>query len=352
MVMPMDWREAARPRVVADAARTAALLYFVGALIISLEASVVATPDFSPMLRGMPWVLAGISAIGGVVLWRLPDRLPALAWPLVPAIPVGEILFLSIGSHDATASTQLALCLPGLFAAYQLKPGVARLTALEVVAAEIVLCILIDPVHARVEDAVGVSLILLGVMLTLITARDRLEMAMRSLRHDASHDALTGLWSRRTFDTDIGQLRDDDQASLILVDIDEFKTVNDMFGHAIGDEVLRVVAGVLTAHTRPADRVYRFGGDELAVLMTGCSAALAMVRAEAIRRAVESYPMLSVQSGRAGGGGRVTVSVGVASSPEHARRPDDMLRLADEAMYRAKDSGRNRTSSARLAACA
>ncbi len=335
-----------RPRVVADAARTAALLYFVGALIIALEASVVATPGFAAMLRGVPWALAGLSAIGGVVLWRAPDRLPAMAWPFVPAVAVGEILVMSIGSHDATASTQLALCLPGLFAAYQLKPGAARLTAIEVVAAEVVLCILVDPHRARVEDAVGVSLILLGVMLTLITARDRLETAMRDLRHDASHDALTGLWSRRTFDADCAQLRDDGCASLILVDIDEFKTVNDVYGHSIGDEVLRVVAHVLTARSRPADRVYRFGGDELAVLMIGCPTALALARADVIRRAVESSPMLSIPPRRDGTTGRVTVSVGVASLPEHARRPGDLLRLADEAMYRAKASGRNRTVSA------
>src|SRR5450631_1607548 len=350
--MRMDWTEAARPRVVADAARTAALLYFVGALIISLEASVVATPNFSATLRGVPWAMAGLSALGGLVLWLSPDRLPALAWPLVAAIPVGEILFMAIGSHDATASTQLALFLPGLFAAYQLKPGVAWLTAAEVVAAEIVLCFGVDSPQARLEDAVGVSLIFLGVMFTLITARDRLEIAIRSLRHDASHDALTGLWSRRTFDAGTGQLHDEGRASLLLLDVDGFKTVNDAFGHSVGDEVLRVVAGVVTAHTRPTDRVYRFGGDELAVLMIGCSTTLALTRAEVIRRAVEESPMLSFPSRRDGRSGRVTVSVGVASLPEHARHPDDLLRLADAAMYRAKDSGRNRTVSAALDSCA
>ena len=98
--------------------------------------------------------------------------------------------------------------------------------------------------------------------------------------------------------------------------------------------------------------MYRFGGDELAVLMIGCPTALALARAEVIRRAVEASPMLSFPSRLDGSAGRVTVSVGVASLPEHARHPDDLLRLADEAMYRAKDSGRNRTVSAELRNCA
>ncbi len=177
-----------------------------------------------------------------------------------------------------------------LFAAYHLKPVVARVIAGEVVIAETILCALVDPRNVAVEDAVGVSLILVGITLTLVTARNRFDEAITSLRYDAEHDAVTGLLSRRTFDVDIERLDAEQPVSLILVDIDDFKTVNDTFGHAVGDQTLRIVADALTANSRQGDRAYRLGGDELAVLMSGIVPAGALRRAEVIRRAVETAP--------------------------------------------------------------
>jgi len=337
------WIDAARPRVLADAARSAALLLFVGAIVIVLEVTVVSTPSFSHTYHWVPWAAAGALAVWGLVLWEIPQRLPILIWPLVPAIPVGLILFMAVGSRDATASTQLAFSLPVLFAAYHLKPVVARVIAAEVVIAETILCVLVEPRGAVIEDSVGVSLILIGIMLTLVTARNRFDEAITSLRYEAEHDAVTGLLSRRAFDADIEQLDDDQPVSLILVDIDDFKTVNDTFGHAIGDQTLRIVAAALTANSRQTDRAYRLGGDELAVLLSGILPAGALRRAEVIRRAVETAPSaFVVRRDR----GAVTVSLGVASLPPHAPRKSELLRAADAAMYQAKTSGRNRVVAA------
>ncbi|HEY0869977.1 MAG TPA: GGDEF domain-containing protein, partial [Acidothermaceae bacterium] len=230
-----------------------------------------------------------------------------------------------------------------LFSAYHLKPVVARLIAVEVVIAETILTVLIDPRGAVIEDLVGVSLILVGIMLTLVKARDRVDHAINSLRYEAEHDAVTGLLSRRAFDADIEQLDAEQPASLILVDIDDFKTVNDTFGHVVGDQTLRIVADALTANSRQGDRAYRLGGDELAVLMSGIVPASALRRAEVIRRAVETAPTAFVVRRERGA---VTVSLGVASLPPHAPRKSELLRAADAAMYQAKSSGRNRVVAA------
>jgi diguanylate cyclase (GGDEF)-like protein len=343
------WRLGLRPRVLHDAARSAAWLYFVGAIVIALEASVVPSPHFPAAFRWMPWAFVVVFGLGAAVLLRAPQRLPLMGWPLVPGLPVLAILFMGIASRDTTATTQVAFCWPVLFAAYNLKPVVARLIALQVVTAEVTLCLLIEPRRSAVEDAVGVSLILVAVMLTLVKARERLELAIIGLRHDAEHDALTGLLGRRTFDVDIADLHGDHHVSLLLIDIDDFKSVNDTFGHAAGDDILRIVADVLVAHCREDDRAYRIGGDEMAVVLLGCAAANAVRRAETIRRAIEASSALAFAARRGVTRMRVTVSLGVASLPDNAREHVGLLAAADVAMYQAKEAGRNRVVAASAA---
>jgi diguanylate cyclase (GGDEF)-like protein len=342
------WVEVARPRVTADAARSAALFYFVGALIVGLQATVVPSPSFSN--HWLPWLFVGWFAAVGATLRLIPARLPVLAWPCVVGLPVVVILVMSILSRDATATSQLSLCFPVLFAAYHLRPVMARLVALEAVIAEVTLVVLIDPSRYVVEDAVGVSAILIAVMLTLVRARDHLDAGMRTLRHDAEHDALTGLLSRRTFDADLELLDDDQPVSLILVDIDDFKSVNDTFGHAVGDDTLRIVAEALAANSRQTDRAYRIGGDEFAVLMPGCATSNAIRRAEAVRCAVETSPRFDLVGRGARARRTVTVSLGVASLPDHARHHLELRHAADAAMYTAKNAGRNRVAAANVAA--
>ena len=351
--MQTPWKTELRPRVLSDAARSAALLYLVGAVVIAIEASVIPTPHFPLAYRWVPWAFVGLFALGGAALWRIPERLPLLGWPLVAALPTLAILFMGVASRDATATSQVAFCWPVLFASYHLRPVVARLIALEVVLAEAALTFLLEPHQIALEDSVGVSLILVAVMLTLVRARDRLDAAITDLRHDAEHDGLTGLLGRRAFDTALAELHGDQQVSLLLIDIDDFKSVNDTFGHAAGDAILRIVADALTAHCRHDDRAYRIGGDEMAVVLLGCSAGNAVRRAETIRRAIEASSALAVAAHRGveqSSRGHVTVSLGVASVPEHTPRYAGLLPAADVAMYRAKEAGRNCVVSAASAA--
>ncbi len=162
----------------------------------------------------------------------------------------------------------------------------------------------------------------------------------------ARHDPLTDLSNRRTFDNELAAaLRSASSrgghCSLLMVDIDRFKGVNDRYGHLVGDEVLRCVSRVLKEtvsrlSTRTSGLAARFGGEEFAVLLPGISAADASWVAETIRSSVEVLPIHS-QHGQIS----VTVSIGLAVVPDNARTAEELIAVADAALYQAKDAGRN-----------
>ncbi|MCA9603570.1 MAG: GGDEF domain-containing protein, partial [Myxococcales bacterium] len=123
------------------------------------------------------------------------------------------------------------------------------------------------------------------------------------------------------------------------IDVDHFKRVNDTYGHAAGDEVLRVVAQTLAANIREVDRAFRIGGEEFVVLLVGTDLAGAKIAAERLRSAIAERP---VATGAAGAGTvEVTASLGIAVSHEKMQ-PADLLAEADAALYLAKAGGRNR----------
>lgn len=160
----------------------------------------------------------------------------------------------------------------------------------------------------------------------------------------ASTDALTGLPNRRYFDEFCGLLarrrRADDAVGVLMVDIDHFKSLNDTFGHATGDEVLRAVAGAIVAAVREDDVPARFGGEEFVVLLRNPGMDVAVDVGERVRTSVGGLDL-----SRMGVPG-VTVSVGVAVS-HHADQPiEDLVERADQALYRAKRAGRNRVVAA------
>ena len=170
-----------------------------------------------------------------------------------------------------------------------------------------------------------------------------LQTANEELERLASLDPLTGVGNRRLFDellvAEAARVqRYGGALSLVIADIDYFKEINDSHGHATGDEVIRAVAGVLRQAARGADSVARYGGEEFAVILPQTVAAQAVYFAERARRAV-AEKVLAPQ------GKRVTISLGVAEV-----RPGgdaaQLLRDADEALYRAKQEGRNRVARA------
>jgi diguanylate cyclase (GGDEF)-like protein len=168
-----------------------------------------------------------------------------------------------------------------------------------------------------------------------------------TLRRQSIIDPLTGLFNRRFMDETLRRelIRADRKAaslSLIVLDLDHFKHLNDTFGHDAGDAVLKATAQVIRQCVRESDLACRFGGEEMVVILPECDGGTARERAEKIRRAIAS---LDVQhAGRTLG--TVTASLGVAVSTEQGTDAETLLRAADQALYQAKHGGRNRVAMA------
>ena len=173
----------------------------------------------------------------------------------------------------------------------------------------------------------------MSLALSSISLRER-------LRNQALRDPLTGLYNRRFLEEMIERLAHDAERkrtplAALMLDLDHFKTLNDQFGHATGDAVLRQVSNTIMANLRATDVACRYGGEELAILMPDTSLEAAVAKAEQIRAAIADMS-------RDGRVPPVAASIGVASTPETASRATDLIAAADAALYLAKQQGRDR----------
>jgi diguanylate cyclase (GGDEF)-like protein len=171
-----------------------------------------------------------------------------------------------------------------------------------------------------------------------ITDRKLIEMDYARL---AATDPLTGLPNRRFFDEfaklDMDRfLRFGEASSMLMIDLYHFKNINDTFGHAAGDDVLRCVASLGNQVFRSSDLFARWGGEEFVCLLPGTDEWGAILAAEKLRSAIEQLPVISGERSLS-----VTASIGVSSVNETDRAVDSVLLRADKALYRAKESGRN-----------
>jgi diguanylate cyclase (GGDEF)-like protein len=161
----------------------------------------------------------------------------------------------------------------------------------------------------------------------------------------ATRDALTGLHNRGYFDEALPRAvaqaaRYQHPLSVLLVDTDHFKEINDTHGHMVGDRVLKLVAELLAEHARAADTVCRYGGDEFVVILSSADAISAAAFAERFRRRLRDRAEVALSSGTVA----ITATVGVATFLEDAavRTAEDLLQLADHRLYQGKRAGRNR----------
>lgn len=174
---------------------------------------------------------------------------------------------------------------------------------------------------------------------------EKLEKSQAALQYLSIRDDLTGLYNRRHFHL---LLKDEVERwrrygrpfSLLMLDIDHFKAINDTYGHQAGDEALRTAAALVNRAVRPVDRVCRYGGEEFAIILSETSSSGGLAMAERILEVMGTQTIF-VDQGQAV---NLTVSIGAASFPEDARSEDDLIISADRALYAAKHAGRNRVS--------
>lgn len=201
--------------------------------------------------------------------------------------------------------------------------------------------------HAGADDLMTKPLDPVELERKLIAA-ERMTALHRRMHSGARHDALTGLGNRLRLTEDVDALcarvkRYGHVYCAALFDIDRFKALNDAAGHLAGDDVLRTVAHALRDATRSGDTLYRYGGEEFLILLPEQTLEGAAHAAERLRAAVEARGLPHPD------GGHVTVSAGVAGFGSDTYSPEQLFALADQALYHAKERGRNRVEIAATA---
>lgn len=189
----------------------------------------------------------------------------------------------------------------------------------------------------RIEDE------LIDVNQRLVTQLEEIRALQDQLREQAVRDSLTGLFNRRYLDYTLPRelahaARKEYPLSIIMMDIDHFKLVNDKFGHRTGDEVIAAMGKLLHGKTRESDCVCRYGGDEFLLVMPDMSQEHALQRADDWREGIKAL-VFEVNDQKI----QITISIGISTFPDNGRDIDRLLKAADDAMYQAKDKGRDQT---------
>jgi diguanylate cyclase (GGDEF)-like protein len=285
-----------------------------------------------------------VAAVWGLVYLLMPRPAPDPVLRATPSLAALLITLTLALNHSNATDGMVLLSWPLLFAAYLLPRRTAYSTM-----AVVAVCLTVifaagsgsDRFAAWIETLTSMALTLV-VILRVRAQADRLKQA---LAEQASTDPLTGLSNRRAFDEALErevarQRRTRTPLSLLAVDVDHFKTINDTWGHAAGDDTLAAIGDLLPRLVRIEDTVSRVGGEEFGVLLPDCPAPQARARADALRA--------EVWAASRGWAHPVTVSVGVATVPDSADALDDLVVAADMALYAAKESGRDRVRVAPL----
>jgi len=275
-------------------------------------------------------IVAGFLTLGFYVNRTRRVRVASIAFVALSICGVIATVYI-IGPH------QIYWAFPALVGVfYLIRPGEAIVCAL-------VTLVALMPALQRSGDSHNLTTIIVTILVTsviafafsAITNRQRQQLLML-----ATKDPLTGAGNRRGLDEKLTHIvrtfdRSGTLASLVLLDLDHFKKVNDIHGHAVGDQILKRVTEIINLRIRVTDSLYRIGGEEFVVILEDADLRRAAHLAEQLRTLVDANELVPDQA--------VTISLGVAEIKK-GENGNDWLHRADEALYRAKDAGRNSTS--------
>ena len=230
---------------------------------------------------------------------------------------------------------------PTMIACYfVLRPGVA--VAINSVSLAALVVVLLSQLAVLNLMTIVVTVFLVNLFAYIFAYRTGKQH--RALHTEVELDFLTGVGNRRSLERKLADHADERRphlaSSLLLLDLDHFKQVNDLHGHAAGDQALIRLCEVLRLHTRSSDRIFRYGGEEFAVIANGAALDAASLLAEGLRAAVDAACLVD--------GHPLTISIGVAFMDKHSA-PADWLKQADNMLYAAKQGGRNAVRVAGLA---
>jgi diguanylate cyclase (GGDEF)-like protein len=328
------WRIAGGAAAPSEPRRRVSFAFLAAGGLAAIAGTLVPDPDASDHLELLILAVACFAGAGTLAAWRTPpewvlDSLPAVGVLMVSA---------AVAVAKPLAATPTYYLLPLLASAYFGSPRrLAFDLALFGASLVLVLALFVEP-DARVAIFLGTAIPALFVTAMVAGLKLRLDEHLAGLRRLAATDALTGTLNHGAFreelDTALEQTRaTGEPLSLLLVDIDFFKAVNDSFGHQEGDRMLRLVSELLVAHKRRDDALGRIGGEEFALLVRGADAGAAQLVAERIRGAVRAATTLTPAS--------LTLSVGIAERSHEVASSHALLEAADRALYLAKNRGRD-----------
>ena len=337
------WTPAILPRDRVSAGRALGFFLTAGGLFSVILS--VAVPGFGGHggVLALSLIVSLAIAVAGVACLRAPVRVPVAALVLSPVVAIVVIGALNLVTRDSSTGSQLFLLWPVVFTAsfLDVRRNVVVLSTVVVVEA-VVMGVLENPSEAIV-DAGSLALAFTLTALAILVQRHRVDGLVAALESQAREDPVTELPNRRAFDEQLERAlasarRAPAPLSLLILDIDRFKDVNDMRGHPAGDAALRSVAQALRSATRDADGIARLGGDEFGVLLADCDAADALQVAGAV--------LSEVSLRTAAAGERITVSIGAATTRHGLSTAGALLAASDAALYDAKLNGGDQVAAA------
>jgi two-component system cell cycle response regulator len=323
-------------------ARTLAYLLLAGAALAFLSIGLPRAVDVPELGIGAPIASVAATLATFAVALRMRGRLLLTRWPFQLVLACSTALVTAAVWHEGPSSRYAVLyVLIVLYAAYFFS---RVQTSGQVVFASTAYASAVLAHHPDDGDVSRwlVTVGVMGVAAVLVFAlKERLESVISRLESAARTDVLTGLLNRRgfeeTFETELERAkRSGRQLSLIVGDLDHFKQLNDLYGHGAGDAALETVAAVMNGAKRRIDSAARVGGEEFALVVPESDEREAYMLAERLRRAVRD-------GSAASGGPALTISFGLAVYPQHGRTPETLFMAADQALYAAKELGRDRT---------